>query len=241
MEKLDFGKKLIEARKAKGLTQAEVAEKCKITTRTIQRIETGIVEPRAFTIKLISETLGFDFFETSNTGYNVNIENRNSRSENHNFLWYLKDLFNLKTNAMRKISILSTSFLMIGFLSVLILDTKAQSNDTKNDNCLAIELNADKSIKRIQAVFTNSLTLDSLVWVRNELKNQGITIEYKKLEFDKKNQLANIYCDIDCNDGFKGSFGIGMLNADNKNKRIGFVRDYSQNAKTPFCTGGCGL
>ena len=69
MEKLGFGKKLIEVRKAKGLTQEEVAEDCKITVRTIQRIESGVVMPRASTIKIISETLGFDFFYTSNTGY----------------------------------------------------------------------------------------------------------------------------------------------------------------------------
>jgi transcriptional regulator with XRE-family HTH domain len=53
MEKLGFGIKLVEIRKAKGLTQEEVAEKCKITVRTIQRIESGIVNPRAFTIKII--------------------------------------------------------------------------------------------------------------------------------------------------------------------------------------------
>lgn len=241
MEKLDFGKKLIEVRKAKGLTQVEVAEICKITTRTIQRIETGIVKPRAFTIKLISETLGFDFFETSNAGYDVNIGNQNSNKESHDVLWYLKDLFNLKTNAMKKISILSISLLTIGFLFVFILDTKAQSKDIKSNNCLVIELNAEKSINRIEAVFTNSLTLDSLVRVKNELEIHGITVNYKKLEFDKKNHLLSIYCDVDCNDGFKGSFGIGMLNADNKNKRMGFVRDYSKSAKIPFCTGRCGL
>ena len=241
MEKLDFGKKLIEVRKAKGLTQVEVAEICKITTRTIQRIETGIVKPRAFTIKLISETLGFDFFETSNAGYDVNIENQNSNLESHDVLWYLKDLFNLKTKAMKKISILSISLLTIGFIIAFILDTKAQSNDIKSKNCLVIELNADKSINRIEAVFTNSLTLDSLIRVKNELEIHGIIVNYKKLEFDKKNHLMSIDCDVDCNGEFKGSFGIGMLNADNKNKRMGFVRDYSKGAKIPFCTGGCGL
>ncbi len=241
MKKLDFGTKLIEVRKAKGLTQDEVAEKCKITVRTIQRIESGLVMPRAFTIKVICETLGFDFFEASNTGYEALTESQNSNLENHKVLWYLKDLFNLKTNAMKKISILTTSLLMIGFLFVLILDTKAQSSVDKNDNCLVVEFNPDKSIKRIEAVFTNSLTLDSLVRVKNELENHGISINYKKLEFDEKNQLTSINCDVDCNDGFKGSFGIGMLNADNKNKRMGFVRDYSKTAKTPFCTGGCGL
>ena len=63
MEKQAFGKKLLEVRKAKGLTQEEVAEKCGITIRTIQRIESGLVEPRVYTIKIISETIGFEFFE----------------------------------------------------------------------------------------------------------------------------------------------------------------------------------
>ncbi len=241
MEQLDFGKKLIEIRKAKGLTQAEVAEKCKITIRTIQRIEAGIVQPRAFTIKLISETLGFDFFEASDTGNDVKTENHGSNSKSHTLVWYLKDLFNLKTNAMKKISILSTSFFLIGFLFVLILETQAQANNVKNDQCLSIEFNVDKTVKRIEAVFTNSLTLDSLVRVREELDSYGITISYKKLEFDKNNRLISVYCDVDCNDGFKGGFGIGLLNNDNKKKRMGFVRDYSKTAKTPFCTGGCGL
>ena len=241
MEKLDFGTKLIEIRKAKGLTQDEVAEKCKITVRTIQRIESGIVTPRAFTIKVICETLGFEFFEATNTGYEVFTENQNSNLEDHKVLWYLKDLFNLKTNAMKKISILATLLLVFGFLFVLIIDTKAQSNDMKNGNCLTIELNTDKTIKKIEAVYTNSLTLDSLVRVKNELENHGIIVNYKKLEFDKENHLISIYCDVDCNDGFKGSFGIGMLDTDNRKTRMGFVRDYSKTAKTPFCTGRCGL
>ena len=45
MEKLEFRKRLIEVRKARGLTQEDVAEKCKITVRTIQRIESGAVKP----------------------------------------------------------------------------------------------------------------------------------------------------------------------------------------------------
>jgi transcriptional regulator with XRE-family HTH domain len=88
MEKLDFGKKLIDVRKAKGLTQEEVAEKCKITVRTIQRVESGLVQPRAYTIKTISDVLGFDFFETSDTGYVVNEVNQNPIFEKRNPLWY---------------------------------------------------------------------------------------------------------------------------------------------------------
>lgn len=75
MRKLDFGKKLLEVRTTQGLTQDEVAEKCNISARTIQRIEFGKVKPRAFTIKVISEVLGFDFFKTSDLSEDVYEEN----------------------------------------------------------------------------------------------------------------------------------------------------------------------
>ena len=132
MEKPGFGIKLIEIRKAKGLTQEEVSEKCKITVRTIQRIESGIVKPRAFTIKIISEALGFDFYEASNTGYDATSENENSKLKTITILWYLKDLFNLKTHTMKKISILTASFLMVG-LAMFGFISKAQAqSDNKN-------------------------------------------------------------------------------------------------------------
>ena len=237
MEKLDFGPKLIEVRKAKGLTQEEVAEKCKITVRTIQRIESGLVTPRAFTIKVICETLGFDFFETSNTGYEVFTENRNSNLEYHKVLWYLKDLFNLKTNAMKKISILTTSVLLIVFLCVNLLNAKAQSANIKKQKSLTIQLNEDKSIKRIEAAFTRNLTLDSLIQIKKELQVIGITIHYKKIEFGVHNQLLNLDCEVICNDGYSGSFGTGILNSQNKDRKFGFYRDYSLNSVSPFCTG----
>jgi transcriptional regulator with XRE-family HTH domain len=237
MEKLDFGKKLFEIREAKGLTQAEVAEMCKIATRTIQRIETGIVKPRAFTIKLISETLGFDFFETSNTGYDVKIENQDSNSESHNFLWHFKDLFNLKTNAMKKISILSVSTFLIIFIFVSIFNAKAQTDNLKRQKGLTIQLNVDNSVKRVEAAFTRNLTLDSLVLMKKELQNIGITIHYKKIEFDVHNLLLNLDWEVISNDGFSGSFGTGDLSKRNRNERIGFYRDYTSNCGSPFGTG----
>ncbi|MCU4163718.1 helix-turn-helix domain-containing protein [Carboxylicivirga caseinilyticus] len=66
MKCVSFKDKLIEVRKAKGLTQEEVANLCKITARTIQRIETGAVSPRPYTIKLISEVLGFEYYYSAN-------------------------------------------------------------------------------------------------------------------------------------------------------------------------------
>jgi len=56
----ELGQKILELRKAKGLTQEELVSKCNINVRTIQRIETGEVTPRTYTVKIILEALGYD-------------------------------------------------------------------------------------------------------------------------------------------------------------------------------------
>lgn len=60
-----LGKKIAELRKAKGLTQEELVEMCNISVRTIQRIETGEVTPRSYTIKTILGALGADLERVS--------------------------------------------------------------------------------------------------------------------------------------------------------------------------------
>ena len=57
----ELGKKIFELRKANGLTQEELVEKCNISVRTIQRIEAGEVTPRSYTIKTILDALGYDY------------------------------------------------------------------------------------------------------------------------------------------------------------------------------------
>ena len=56
----ELGKKILELRKEKGLTQEELVEKCSISVRTLQRIETGEVTPRVFTIRTILAALDYD-------------------------------------------------------------------------------------------------------------------------------------------------------------------------------------
>ncbi|MEQ6122744.1 helix-turn-helix transcriptional regulator [Pseudotenacibaculum sp. MALMAid0570] len=60
MKQPELGKRILELRKSKGLTQEELVEKCNINVRTIQRIEAGDVTPRSFTVKTILEVLGVD-------------------------------------------------------------------------------------------------------------------------------------------------------------------------------------
>lgn len=67
MNRPDLGLKVAELRQQKGLTQERRAELCEVSPRTIQRIESGEVDPRAYTLHCLGETLEFDFGE-ENTG-----------------------------------------------------------------------------------------------------------------------------------------------------------------------------
>ena len=72
MKQPELGKKISELRKAKGLTQEELVEKCNINVRTIQRIEAGEVMPRMYTVKTIFAALDFDLNSISNLGSELN-------------------------------------------------------------------------------------------------------------------------------------------------------------------------
>jgi uncharacterized Tic20 family protein len=61
MNQPDLGLKITELRQQKGLTQEKLAEYCDVSARTIQRIESGEVEPRSFTRNGLSNILEFDF------------------------------------------------------------------------------------------------------------------------------------------------------------------------------------
>lgn len=57
----DLGLKVAELRQLKGLTQEELAERCEVSARTVQRIESGEVDPRAYTLRCLGRELEFDF------------------------------------------------------------------------------------------------------------------------------------------------------------------------------------
>ena len=63
MNQPDLGLKVAELRQQKGLTQERLAELCEVSARTIQRIESGEVDPRAYTLHCLGEALEFDFGE----------------------------------------------------------------------------------------------------------------------------------------------------------------------------------
>ena len=70
MKQPDIGLKVAELRAQKNMTQEKLAEYCEVSTRTIQRIENGEVEPRAYTRNSLSNILEYDFGQdnTENEG-----------------------------------------------------------------------------------------------------------------------------------------------------------------------------
>jgi phage shock protein C len=72
MNRSDIGKKVAELRKQKGFSQDGLAYLCKMNVRSIQRIEAGNVQPRPYTLKLLSEALDFKFEYVNNSKNNKN-------------------------------------------------------------------------------------------------------------------------------------------------------------------------
>lgn len=67
MNQPDLGLRVAELRQQKGLTQERLAELCEVSLRTIQRIESGEVDPRAYTVHCLGKALDFDFGEQNTT------------------------------------------------------------------------------------------------------------------------------------------------------------------------------
>jgi transcriptional regulator with XRE-family HTH domain len=68
MNQPGLGLKVSELRQQKGMTQEQLSEFCQVSSRTIQRIENGEVDPRTHTIQCLSTALDFELGEqnTSN-------------------------------------------------------------------------------------------------------------------------------------------------------------------------------
>ena len=105
----NIGKIIYETRKAKGLTQEELAELSKINLRTIQRIENNESEPRGKTLSLVCEAL------------DLNLENLhiNGRSKGK------KNIGNFITNYLFLIILNLILMLIFGFLTI---DSEANYN-----------------------------------------------------------------------------------------------------------------
>lgn len=123
MNQPDLGKRIAELRKAKGMTQEELVDICNLNVRTLQRIESGEVTPRAYTLRMIFSALDLSLPDS----LDVSASGNSLSSRLGQLQFYILDLFNLKTQRMKKITILSISAAAITLgLFAICTDGKAQ-------------------------------------------------------------------------------------------------------------------
>ena len=128
MNQPELGKKIVELRQSKGLTQSELAEHCNLSLRTVQRIESGEAVSRNYTVQVILSYLGYDLNNSS-----IALSDDKSGKDHLITNWlerivkYVLELFNLKRNTMTKVSVLSlVAILVFGGLFLTKNDLKAQ-------------------------------------------------------------------------------------------------------------------
>lgn len=131
----ELGKKIADCRKAKGLTQEELAEKCNLNVRTLQRIESAKVTPRAYNVRVIFEALEISHDNSLNST-DVGFKDLFYRRLEQFQIWFF-DLFNLKTNTMKKISIL-TMMVAVIVLGVFAVSSKVNANTAENNDQVII-------------------------------------------------------------------------------------------------------
>ena len=120
-----LGKKIAEFRKAKGLTQEELVEKCNLNVRTLQRIEAGEVTPRTSTIKLIFDALEMDLEAIAEE---ISKEAQATSKTSEFGFW---ELFNFKTHPMKKLLIFFFPLLSIALMFIVIATRQRTFDDSK--------------------------------------------------------------------------------------------------------------
>ncbi|HLO60511.1 MAG TPA: helix-turn-helix domain-containing protein [Bacteroidales bacterium] len=169
LQQPELGRKIADLRKAKGLTQEELVEKCNLSVRTLQRIESGEVTPRSYTIRLIFEALEMSYDSTF-----VNEKGSFIRL-NRQFYLYFIDLFNLKTHTMRKISIL-TVFIFLTFLGISALTSALKAEKTESQQTPAAD--TAKSYSTNLEMAWSNFSCDECFEENGVLTGRNVKFEY---------------------------------------------------------------
>ncbi|MBC8755772.1 helix-turn-helix transcriptional regulator [Kordia sp. YSTF-M3] len=179
MKQPDLGKKISELRLAKGLTQSELAEKCNLSLRTIQRIESAEVTPRSYSVKLIFKNLDYE-------GY-TSLDKDSEEDEN------VTDRSNLKTNITKKALIIAlvTCIIALGYLA---FDSKSEVQSAAQVKTIIKESQANikkwMNTNQVDSVLTlykeDACVLQSIcgkIEIRKMLQS-AINKNYKLLEYN---------------------------------------------------------
>lgn len=187
MNQPELGKKIAELRKAKGFTQEELVEKCNLSVRTLQRIESGEVAPRSYTLKLIFSALEYNIHEDATNGFSKSgflVSNWPGQ-----IYKYVVDLFNLKTNPMKKISILTVTCSVL-FLGTFVLCSESKAQKAENAIVMAQDnINKWMNAGQVDSVLTlfreDACVLPALTGKAEigEMLQSAVDGGYKVIEF----------------------------------------------------------
>lgn len=194
MSQPNLGKRIADLRKAKGLTQEELVQKCNISVRTLQRIESGEGSPRSYTLRIILDALDYSQMDSIEIGSNKIGSIISFRLEQ--FYRYFIDLFNLKTKTMKKLTILLIMFSAIIFgLFLLITESNAQK-ENKNDSQVT-EKSSSKQATSKEMSFSNFYCegcfddKDDIIGRDVKFTNNGVTVNVRLIKLNKKTREFN--------------------------------------------------
>ena len=162
-----LGKKITELRKQKGLTQEELVERCNVTVRTIQRIESGETTPRIYTIKTILNALGLDYEKVFGREYNEGKFDKILRFFPSN----LKEVLNVSFIAGMVYFVLG--FVEMGYYTTSFFDLDSQTNwsDLPIKNYGSYSDNGIYIFIKIISILSFSLLMRGFVLVGSYYKN----------------------------------------------------------------------
>lgn len=127
MKQPELGKKIAELRRAQGLTQEQLVEKCNLNVRTLQRIESGEVVPRSYTIKIIFSALDYNDSSDALPGkFNNDLITRKGAGQ---FYKNVIQSFNPKTYPMKNLVVLS--FTVLGVCVGILLFGMSNKSSTE--------------------------------------------------------------------------------------------------------------
>lgn len=159
-----LGKQIIEARKAKGLTQEELVQQCNISIRTLQRIEAGEVTARNSTIRILFDALDLDF--------------KTYLNENRSLTWSSLISNSVKLNTTYKLYILLTLLIVTGIIvfnwSTEKKQLKSQNQITQTDGVQPAEVQTlNGNIKCTKCFYDN----EELIATDVQFSKEGVTVD----------------------------------------------------------------
>ena len=162
-----LGEKITELRKQKGLTQEELVERCNVTVRTIQRIESGETTPRIYTIKTILNALGLDYEKVFEREYNEGKFDKILRFFPSN----IKEVLNVSFIAGMVYFVLG--FVEMGYYTTSFFDLDSQTNwsDLPIKNYGSYSDNGIYIFIKIISIISFSLLMRGFVLVGSYYKN----------------------------------------------------------------------